>query len=62
MIEISITEIALFIWGMLATAYALHVNAQISAAKRFIHLILTNEEARNDLVAQTEAAMREARQ
>ena len=44
MIEISITEIALFIWGMLATAYALHLGAQLKGAKHFIHLILTNEE------------------
>ena len=59
MIEISITEIALFIWGIGTTAYALHLSAQLHGAKRFIHLILTNEEARNDIVAQHEQFMRE---
>jgi hypothetical protein len=51
MIEFTFTEVILFAWGMVATAYAFKYNHDAEMAKFFVHKIITDESVRNDLVA-----------
>jgi len=51
MIEVSITEIVLFCWAVLATAYALKYRQQEQGAKMFIRAILEDDKLRDTFVA-----------
>ena len=46
MIEVSLTEIFLFAWASLATAYACKYKVDASKANHFVKLILTDKELR----------------
>ena len=46
MIEVSLTEIFLFAWASLATAYAIKCKAEEQKANHFVKLILTDKEMR----------------
>ena len=50
-IEISFTEMILFIWGSIATIAAGHYRGQLQAAKIFINAFMRDQELRDDLVA-----------
>ena len=51
MIEVSVTEIALFCWAVLATAYALKCKQQETGARMFIRALLQDDDMRNAIVA-----------
>jgi hypothetical protein len=51
MIEVSVTEIALFCWAVMATAYALKYRQQEQGAKMFIRAILEDDKLRDTFVA-----------
>jgi hypothetical protein len=59
MIEVSITEIVLFCWAVLATAYALKYKQQEMSAKIFIRALMEDEKLRNNLVADFKEHMEE---
>ena len=59
MIEVSITEIVLFCWAVLATAYALKYKQQAMSAKIFIRALMEDEKLRNNLVADFKEHMEE---
>lgn len=50
MIEFTFTELALFMWGMVATAYAFKFHHDMSMAKFFLRKVITEETVRNELV------------
>lgn len=50
MIEVSITEIALFAWAIIATGYALKYKQSRQHADMFIRELLDNKELRDHLV------------
>jgi hypothetical protein len=50
MIEVSITEIALFAWGMLATAMALHFHHKTYHLTRIMYEILSNQDVREKAI------------
>jgi hypothetical protein len=50
MIEVSITEIVLFAWAVLATAYALKYKQQEQGAKMFIRALMEDDKMRDALV------------
>jgi len=52
MIEVSVMEIALFCWAVLATAYALKYRQQEQGAKMFIRAIMEDDKMRDVLVAE----------
>ena len=60
MIEVSITEIVLFAWAALATAYALRYKHQDHMAKHFIKAILEDKKLRDEIVADYEKHHKEA--
>lgn len=51
MIEVSITEIALFCWAVLATAYALKCKQQEQGAKMFIRALMEDDKMRDAIIA-----------
>lgn len=51
MIEVSITEIVLFAWAVLATAYALKYKQQEQGAKMFIRALMEDDKMRDTFVA-----------
>jgi hypothetical protein len=51
MIEFSLTEIALFCWAVLATAYALKSKARADGSDFLVRVILERKEVRDRLVA-----------
>lgn len=59
MIEVSVTEIALFCWAVLATAYALKYRQQEQGAKMFIRAIMEDDEMRNAIVSEFKEHMEE---
>jgi hypothetical protein len=59
MIEVSITEIALFCWAVMATAYALKYRQQEQSAKMFIRALMEDEKLRDTLVADFKEHMEE---
>ena len=59
MIEVSITEIVLFAWAVLATAYALKYKQQEQGAKMFIRALMEDDKMRNALVADFKEHMEE---
>lgn len=54
MIEVSITEIALFAWAIIATGYALKYKQVKHQSDVLIHNLLENKELRDGLVADYE--------
>lgn len=50
MIEFSITEIALFIWAILATAQAFRYRDEIRKTNFVLKLLLTEDKVRDELV------------
>jgi hypothetical protein len=50
MIEITYIDLALLIWAALATSAYFHSKAELTAAKRFIHSMMMNEEFRNEVL------------
>lgn len=50
MMEVSTLEIALFAWGMAATAYALKYKHEVDIAKFVIKEMVTDEKVRNHIV------------
>jgi hypothetical protein len=51
MIEFTFIELALFIWGVVATAYAFKFHHEMNMAKFFVRKLVTDETVRNELVA-----------
>ena len=51
MIEVSLTEIFLFAWASLATAYACKYKVDAKRADHFIKLFLTDKEVRAKITA-----------
>jgi len=54
MIEFSLTEIALFCWGVLATGYALRYRQEARASDLFVRVMLERKDVRDKLVAEFE--------
>lgn len=50
MIEVSMAEILLFAWGMVATAMALKFRHEKEMVVRIAHALVTDEDARNTAV------------
>lgn len=50
MIEVSVTEIVLFCWAVLATASALKYKQQEMGAKMFIRALMEDDKMRDALV------------
>lgn len=59
MIEVSVTEIALFCWAVLATASALKYKQQERGAKLFIRAIMEDDKMRDALVKDFKEHMEE---
>jgi hypothetical protein len=59
MIEVSITEIVLFAWAVLATAYALKYKQQEMGAKMFIRALMEDDKMRDALVKDFKEHMEE---
>jgi hypothetical protein len=59
MIEVSVTEIALFCWAVMATAYALKYRQQEQSAKMFIRALMEDKNLRDTLVADFKEHMEE---
>jgi len=51
MIEFSFAELFLLAWAVVATAIAVYASQQMRAAKHFIHIIMDDDEMRNELVS-----------
>jgi hypothetical protein len=60
MIEVSITEIILFCWAVLATAYALKYKQQERMSKLFVRALIEDEDLRDKIVSEVKQHMREA--
>ena len=60
MIEISITEVFLFCWAALATAFALKYKQQERMSKLFVRALIEDEELRDKIVSEVKQHMREA--
>ena len=48
MMEISITEMFLLLWAVLATAAAFYFSTQFSTISKLLYLLSTNKEMRKD--------------
>ena len=59
MIEVSITEIVLFCWAVLASAYALKYKQQEMGAKMFIRALMEDDKMRDALVKDFKEHMEE---
>jgi hypothetical protein len=59
MIEVSVTEIALFCWAVLATAFAFKYKQQEYGAKMFIKALLEDDKMRDAFVADFKEHMKE---
>lgn len=59
MMEVSTLEIALFAWGMAATAYALKYKHEVDVAKFIVREMVTDEKVRNHIVASFEKHKKE---
>ena len=51
MIEFSFAELFLLAWAVLATVLAISKVQEVRAAKNFIHIIMDDDEMRNELVS-----------
>ena len=54
MIELSIAEIALFVWAAIATGYALRYKHEAHMAELVLRKVIEDEKVRDELVAQWE--------
>lgn len=54
MIELSIAEIALFVWAAIATGYALKYKHEAHMAEFVLRKIMEDEKVRNQLVGEWE--------
>ena len=52
MIEVSITEIVLFAWAIIATGYALKFKQESQMGKRFVQALIEDEELRNRVITE----------
>ena len=52
MIEFSLTEIALFCWAVLATAYALKYKQELRGANFFARMLIERKDVRDQVVAE----------
>lgn len=52
MIEVSMTEVLLFAWAIIATGYALKNGQDKRASIHFIHALMSDEKLRNKLVVE----------
>ena len=59
MIEVSVTEMVLFCWAILATAYALKYRQQEQGAKMFIRALMEDKNLRDTVVADFKEHMEE---
>lgn len=59
MIEVSVTEIVLFCWAVLATASALKYKQQEMGAKMFIRVLMEDDKMRDALVKDFKEHMEE---
>jgi hypothetical protein len=59
MIEVSVTEIALFCWAVLASAYALKYKQQEMGAKMLIRALMEDDKMRDALVRDFKKHMEE---
>jgi hypothetical protein len=59
MIEVSITEVFLFCWAVLATAYALKYKQQERMSKLFVRALIEDEELRDKIVSEVKQHMKE---
>ena len=59
MIEVSLIEIALFCWAVIATAYALKYRQQEQGAKMFIRALMEDDKMRDTLVKDFKEHMEE---
>ena len=59
MIEVSLIEIALFCWAVVATAYALKYRQQEQGAKMFIRALMEDKNLRDTVVADFKEHMEE---
>ena len=59
MIEVSLIEMVLFAWGMIATGFALKYKAQEHMAKVILQTLLDDEKARTNMIAGYEQFKRE---
>jgi hypothetical protein len=50
MIEVSVTEVVLFCWAILATAYALKCKQQEQGAKMFLRALMEDDKMRDAIV------------
>lgn len=55
MIEFTFTELALFMWGVVATAYAFKFHHDMSMAKFFLKQIITDKDVRDKIVGAYQA-------
>lgn len=60
MIEVSITEVFLFCWATLATAFALKYKQQERMSKLFVRALIEDEELRDKIVSEVKQHMKEA--
>lgn len=58
MIEISLTEMVLFVWAGLATASWLHAREEARVAHKLLLLFIENKEAREQLLKAHEEFVR----
>ena len=56
MIELSIGEIALFVWAAIATGYALKYKHEAYMTEFVLRKVIEDKKVRDDLVAQWEKA------
>jgi beta-lactamase regulating signal transducer with metallopeptidase domain len=59
MIEVSITEIVLFCWAVLATAFALKYKQQERMSKLFVRALIEDEDLRDKIVSEVKQHMKE---
>ena len=59
MIEVSLIEMVLFAWGMVATGFALKYKADERMAKTILRALLDDEKARTNMIAGYEQFKRE---
>jgi hypothetical protein len=50
MVEFSLTEIALFCWAVLATAYALKWKAKADSANFFARMLIERKDVRDQVI------------
>jgi hypothetical protein len=50
MIEFSITEIALFCWGVIATGYALKYKQEVRGANFFARMLIERKDVRDQVI------------